>query len=156
MAINLCVFTGNMGKDAVQRFTQSGDSVVQFSLPVKSGYGDKAKTSWINCSLWGKRGESVFPYLKKGTLVGVSGEWSMNEYTDKEGQKRASPELRVAELALLGGKPEGQKSGGGSGNAPQLDRPKQADSTGFDDMSDDIPFLCHSIFAEKAMRKARY
>ena len=102
--MNLLVATGNLGKDAEQRFTQGGDSIVTFSLPVKSGYGDKAKTAWVRCSLFGKRGESVLPYLVKGQLVGVSGEFSMNEWTNKEGQKVFTPEIRVNELDLLGKK----------------------------------------------------
>ena len=72
-SVNILIATGNIGKDAEQRFTPGGDSIVTFSLPVKSGYGDKAKTSWVRCSMFGKRGESVLPYLLKGSLVGVSG-----------------------------------------------------------------------------------
>ena len=79
-------FTGNLGRDCEQRFTQSGDAVVSFSVGVKAGFGDKSTTTWANCSMFGKRGESVAPYLKKGTLVGISGEVNNREYQDKEGQ----------------------------------------------------------------------
>lgn len=127
--MNLLIATGNLGKDADQKYTAGGDSIVSFSMPVKSGYGDKAKTSWVRCSMFGKRGESVFPYLKKGSLVGVSGEFSMNEWTNKEGQKQSTPECRVAELTLLGGRPkqEGETSS----------RPAQRPEV---DHSEDCPF----------------
>ena len=59
--MNVLILTGNLGKDAVQRFTPSGDSVVSFSVPASSGYGDKKKTSWVNCTMFGKRGDSVCP-----------------------------------------------------------------------------------------------
>lgn len=100
--MNIFIITGNLGNDAEQRFTQSGDSIVSFSVPAKSGFGDKAVTSWIKCSMFGKRGESVLPYLKKGQLVGVQGEFAAREWQDKEGQKRTSNEMRVSELSLLG------------------------------------------------------
>ena len=104
MSLNVFVFAGNLGKDAEQRYTQGGDSIVSFSVAVGSGYGDKAKTSWVKCSIFGKRGESVLPYLKKGQKVGVSGEFSMNEWTNKDGQKVSTPEVRVNDLELLGSK----------------------------------------------------
>lgn len=135
--MNILIATGNIGKDAEQRFTQSGDSIVSFSLPIKSGFGDKAKTSWVRCTMFGKRGESVMPYLVKGQLVGVSGEFSMNEWTDKEGQKRATPEIRVNELTLLGKKND-------IGSSPKAQngasRPAATPQGGGDDMDDDIPF----------------
>ncbi len=64
--MNVFIVTSHLGKDAEQRFLPNGDSIVTFSLPVKSGYGDKAKTAWVRCSMFGKRGESVLPYLVKG------------------------------------------------------------------------------------------
>lgn len=131
--MNLLIITGNLGGDAEQRFTTGGDSIVTFNVPAKSGFGDKAKTTWVRCSMWGKRGESVLPYLKKGSLVGVSGEFHMNEWTDKEGNKRASPECRVNDLTLLGSK---SKSTDSEPSKPQ----SKTQPSGFDDMDDDIPF----------------
>ena len=107
--MNVFSFTGNLGNQAEKRYTQSGDSIVSFSVAVKSGFGDKAVTTWVRCTMFGKRGESVFPYLNKGQLVGVSGEFSAREWDDKEGNKRTSIEVRVNDLTLLGGKPEGQQ-----------------------------------------------
>lgn len=95
-------FTGNLGRDAEQRFIPSGESIVNFSVAVKSGYGDKAVTTWVNCVLWGKRGESLVQYLTKGQLVGISGEASMREYEKKDGTKGASLDVRVNDLKLLG------------------------------------------------------
>ena len=100
--MNVFSFTGNLGNQAEQRYTQGGDSIVSFSVAVKSGFGDKAVTTWVRCTMFGKRGESVLPYLNKGQLVGVSGEFSAREWDDKEGQKRTSVEVRVNDLTLLG------------------------------------------------------
>ena len=125
--MNVFTFTGNLGNDAEQRYTQSGDSIVSFSVPAKSGFGDKAVTSWIKCSLWGKRGDSVLPYLKNGQLVGVSGEFAAREWTDKEGQKRVSNECRVNDVQLLG------KA------SAQDQQQKQAPSKS-SDLGDDIPW----------------
>ena len=72
--MNSWSFSGNLGQDAETRFTQAGEAVVSFSVGVKSGYGDKASTTWARCSMFGKRGEAVSQYLAKGQLVGIVGE----------------------------------------------------------------------------------
>lgn len=102
-------FTGNLGRDAEQKYATSGDSIVSFSVAVKSGYGDKAATTWAKCTMWGKRGESVLPYLTKGQLVGVSGEVELREYVKKDSTNGASLEVRVNDLTLLGKKGDAQE-----------------------------------------------
>lgn len=134
--MNSINFTGNLGQDCDQRQLADGTSIVSMSVPCKSGFGDKAVTTWLRCTMFGKRGESVAPYLKKGALVGISGEFSAREYMDKDGNKRQSLEVRVADLTLLNGRTE---------QAAQRPAPKAvpaASGGGFDydDGGDSIPF----------------
>ncbi len=131
--MNVWNFTGNLGKDADQRFTPSGDSIVNFSVAVKAGFGDKATTTWVRCAMWGKRGESVLQYLTKGQQVGISGEASMREY-EKDGQKHSILEVRVNDLTLLG-KSEGLRQG-----KPEQSRQAAPQSGGMSDFDSDIPF----------------
>src|SRR5574343_429961 len=139
MKINSLSFTGNLGQDAEQRNLPDGTAVVSMSVPCKSGYGDKATTTWLRFTIFGKRGESVAPYLTKGTLVGITGEFSAREYTDKDGMKRQSLEVRVNDLTLLGRKSDDQSRQVGSPtrqqNVPQ--RPAQQASGWFDDLESD-------------------
>lgn len=138
-------FTGNLGQDCETRFTQGGDPIVSFSVGVKAGYGDKATTTWARCSMFGKRGEAVAPYLIKGQLVGITGELSAREWVDREGLKRTSIEVRVNDLTLLGKRDD---SGGQGGDyAPQQRQqsapaPQQQAQPGANlaDMDDDVPF----------------
>lgn len=102
--MNVWTFTGYLGRDAEQRFTASGDSIVNFSVAVDSGFGDKKQTTWPRCALFGKRGTALVSHLAKGTLVAISGEPSLREWEDKDGASRVSFEVRVSELTLLGGK----------------------------------------------------
>ena len=131
--MNVWNFTGNLGGDAETRFTQSGDAIVGFSVGVKSGYGDKATTTWARCSMFGKRGEAVAQYLTKGQLVGVSGEVTMRDWQDKEGQKRYSLEVRVSELTLLGSRQESQPT-------QQQAKPEPKRVSHGDELESDIPF----------------
>jgi single-strand DNA-binding protein len=97
-------FTGNVGKSDM-RYLPSGDGILQFSVAVSSGYGDKKQTTWANCALFGKRVEAVAQYVQKGVQVGVSGEVTLRPWTDKEGQQRHNLEVRVNDLTLLGSRP---------------------------------------------------
>lgn len=130
--MNVFSFTGNLGNQAEQRYTQGGDSIVSFSVAVKSGFGDKAVTTWVRCTMFGKRGESVLPYLNKGQLVGVSGEFSAREWEDKEGQKRTSVEVRVNDLTLLG-KNEREQS-------QPVARSEKQSPVKSGDLGDDVPW----------------
>ena len=136
--MNSWTYTGNLGRDCDTRHTAQGDVVVSFSVGVKAGFGDKATTTWANCAMFGKRGEAVAQYLKKGTLVGIVGEVNLREYQDKEGQKRYSLDVRVNDLTLLGGKSDRAES---APSQPAKPRNAQGAQGGaFDEDSDQIPF----------------
>ena len=77
---------GRVGKDAEQRTTQAGSTVVSFSLAVDSGYGQNKQTNWVECSIWGKQAESsLYQYIKKGDQLGITGEISLDNWINKEG-----------------------------------------------------------------------
>ncbi len=137
--MNVFIFSGNLGSDAEMRFTKGGTQVVQFSVAVTSGWGDKKKTNWVRCTLFGNRGESLAPYLNKGQQVVVSGEFSINEWEGQNGEKNKSPEVKVNEITLVGGKSTpGAATGGQQEKAepPAADKPKGD----FENFDDDIPF----------------
>ncbi len=127
--MNVCCFTGRLGKDCETKFVSAGNGseVTEFRLAVDVGYGEKKTTMWVGCSGWGKRYAALAPYLLKGQSVGVTGELSNREWTDKAGVTKTSLELRLNDIALLGGKPEAKE--GGFRDTPQDD-----------DAGDRIPF----------------
>ena len=92
---------GNIGKDAEIRTTQKGEKFATFSVAIDNGKdkaGNKRDTTWVDCSLWGKRGEGLAPYLTKGTRVAVCGRASARAHEGK-----AYLQLSVDEITLLGG-----------------------------------------------------
>lgn len=133
--MNLFTCTTRLYKDAEQRYTANGDSIVSFKGAVDAGYGQSKTTTWIKFSMFGKRGESVLPYLKDKTQIAVSGELANREYTDKEGQKRYSLEVRVNDLTLLGSKQNEAQP-----EQRQPAKPKTKTVSHGDDLDSDIPF----------------
>ena len=145
MSLNVWAFTGRLGRDAEIRHLSSGTSVLEFSPAVDVGYGDKKTTLWPKCSLFGDRGPKVAPYLIKGQQVAVSGEVQMREWTDKDGGKRTSLEVRVNAVELIGSKRDDAPA---ASQQTQRATPPQTPAASprrpppnFDDMDDDsIPF----------------
>lgn len=105
--MNSISIAGNLTKDAETRYLPNGDAVASFGIADNQGK-DKPAIFW-NCSLFGKRGEALAQYLTKGQSVTVSGTVTEREWTDKEGGKRKSMDVRVNEIALQGGKREAQQ-----------------------------------------------
>lgn len=77
------VIAGNVGKDAVTRRTPQGDAVTSWTVAVDDGFGDRKRTLWFDCGMWGNRGESVAPHIRKGGKVAVSGDLSTREHEGK-------------------------------------------------------------------------
>lgn len=126
--MNKITATGRLAADAEIRYTSNGNAVASFRMASDVGFGDHKTTNWFACSIWGKRAESITQYLAKGTPVTVFGTLTMREWTDKQGAKQLSPDIRVDEIELHGKKaPE----------APQ-EAPAQTSGGGFEDS--DIPF----------------
>lgn len=93
--MNVFTCVGRIGRDAETRETQNRDEVTSFSVATTVGYGDKKTVMWIDCSIWGQRGVTLQPNLKKGAEITVAGELSEREYTNKDGVVVKSLSLRV-------------------------------------------------------------
>jgi single-strand DNA-binding protein len=120
---------GKLGRDAELRHTQGGDSVCSFSVAVDQRDGKDKSTNWFRVSIWGKRGDSLAPYLLKGVAVTVQGALSLSEY---EGKTQLN--VRANEIALQGGRGDGSQ---GAPVEPQRDSRQSA----ADDLDDDVPFV---------------
>lgn len=127
--MNVLNAIGNLPRDSEVRFLADGSPVLNFGFALNAGFGEKQSTSWLNCSLFGKRAEILAPMLLKGTKIGVTGEFSLREYTDKAGAIKTSPELRVSDVTLLG-KKDAAAPAGSSPSVP----------ASVEELSEDIPF----------------
>ena len=122
--MNSITIAGSLGRDAELKYLNSGDPICNFSIADSQGK-DKA-TIWWACTIYGKRAESLSPYLLKGQAVTVVGHVTEREYTDKNGNERKAMEIRVTDVMLQGRKQE---------SAPKPAKQEKAD---YDDS--DVPF----------------
>lgn len=133
------IITGNLTRDPELRSTPNGASVCSFSVAVNRTYRDasgeqKEDVSFIDCSAWGKLGEMISQYAKKGTGVLVSGRLDQRSWEDKTtGSKRSRVEIVVEDFNFTGARDNG---GNGSNN---FGASSTADASAPSDIPDDIP-----------------
>jgi len=93
---------GNLGKNPELR--EAGSSqVASFSIAARTGQDE---TTWINCSVWGKRADVVMKYMAKGDKITVAGQGKLRKYEKKEGGEGSSLELNVSDFTLPAKKEE--------------------------------------------------
>ena len=141
-----------VGRDVEVRFPQgSNDAVAELSLAFpwgKKGQDGRRQTCWVAATIWGKRAEALAQYLTKGTKVAVTlADVHMEEFTDREGNKRTKLVGRVEQIELAGSPPQRDQAAPPPAPAPrqQAQRPAPRPSpapapSGYDDMDDDIPY----------------
>jgi len=134
--MNNWTISGNVGKDAVLRHTPQGDPVLNFSVGVTERKGQENVTLWVDCSLWGKRAESLEPYISKGSKVAVSGQAGVRVHEGK-----AYMTMRVSDVTLQGSKQDGERRDTAQRNSQShAPTPEQHGGAGSDFPEDSIPF----------------
>jgi single-strand DNA-binding protein len=134
---------GHLGHDPATKHVPSGESVTEFSIATSRKRKTGDSTTWWRCAMWGKRGEVIAQYLRKGDPILVTGEPHMRPWTDKDGHERQSLEVDVREFAFVGGKGEQQSAPQQRPTADRMDAQNRASMNAqapADTFDDDIPF----------------
>ena len=142
-ALNLCQFIGNLGADPEVRYTQAGKAVASIRVACSESWKDQQgqqqeRTEWVRATAFGKLGEIMGEYLRKGSKVYISGRMQTDKYQAQDGSDRYATKIIVNDMLMLdvaqggGGQGGGHSSGGAP--APANDPPAQ-------DWDDDIPFV---------------
>ena len=129
---------GNVGKDAELRRTGNGDPVLGFSLAVDNGKdrdGNKRDSTWYDCSIWGKRAESLQNHITKGTKLVLTG-----RPTARENNGKAYLGISVNELTFMGGGSEGGGQERNSVQRPAAQGNVDNYGSGGRALDDEVPF----------------
>jgi len=141
-------FTGNLGKDAELKYTQSGRAVLNFSVAdskskkLDSGEWETIAEQWLDCAIWGELAEFYHEKLKRGSRVTVYGEFYSRKYQNKEGVPGVSLDVVAKGVDIMPSKngggqqqrtqakqedpwaaPSTTNNGGGWGNGPDSEPP---------------------------------
>lgn len=148
--MNKAILMGRLTRDPEVRYSQSDSSmaIARFSLAVDRRYkkqGDETTADFFNCTAFGKQGEFVEKYLKKGTKIVVTGRIQNDNYTNKDGQKVYSVQIIVEEIEFAESKASSQNNAGNAGNDGDTQSQMGApDADGFmnipDGIGSELPF----------------
>ena len=98
--LNHIVIMGRLVRDPELRRTGNGIAVASFRVAVDRDFapkdGGERKADFIDCVAWRQTGEFISKYFTKGRMIVVDGRLEMRDWTDKDGNKRTSAEVVVA------------------------------------------------------------
>ena len=97
----IVILVGHIGRDPELKFTSSGLAIASSSIAVKTGYGERERTTWYNLDIFGKQAERFHEWINKGQLVQVIGTPYEDEFTGRDGQTRKALKVNVSEFTPL-------------------------------------------------------
>ena len=141
MGVNKVFLIGNLGRDPEVRYTQGGTPVANFTIATTDKWRDQAtgepkeRTEWHRIVVWGKQAEIAGEWLRKGRQVFIDGSLQTREWTDRDGNKRYTTEIRAQNFQMLGNRGDRNEAAPAPDEAATTAEPAGG---GFED--DDIPF----------------
>ena len=109
--MNKVILVGRLTRDPDIRYTQGDNAmcIARYTLAVdrrtrRTGNPEQQTADFIPCVAFGKTGEFVEKYLVKGTKVGVEGSIQTGSYTNRDGIKVYTMEVRVDSHEFMEGK----------------------------------------------------
>lgn len=106
MSFNKIIIVGNLGKDPELRYTPQGSAVCNFSIATNEKRKDKQGqlqdvTTWFKVTLWNKTAEAASKYLVKGSPVYIEGRLSIEEWEDRDGNRRYTLNVNGSDMQFI-------------------------------------------------------
>src|SRR5581483_2923435 len=143
-SFNKVILLGNLTRDPELRYTPQGAAVCEFAIALNYVYTNKQtgqkveEVSYIDLVAWGKTGETIAEYMKKGRQIMIEGRLKQDRWEAQDGKKMSKVRVTVESFQFVGSRPGGEgggpapKGGAPSGGAPEDGPPPGAE--------EDIPF----------------
>ncbi len=113
--INRVNLIGRLTRDPELKYTQGGAAVGNFSIANNRTYttsaGEKREeVSYFDCVAWGKLGEIIVEYCRKGGRIAVEGRIQQRRWEDQNANKRSKIEIIVENFQFLDSKSNSDQS----------------------------------------------
>ena len=151
---NRVILMGNLTRDPELKFLPNGNSVANFGIAMNERYTDrqtgeqKESACFVDVAAWGRQAEIVNEYLTKGSPVFLEGTLKFDTWETEDGSKRSKLSVTAFRIHLIGGRRDGNETGGDYADAQPAAAPTQQDShqeapeapSTSSSTDDDIPF----------------
>jgi single-strand DNA-binding protein len=109
-SLNKVLLIGNLTRDPELKYTPGGSAVADFGLAVNRNWtgqdGQKhEETTFVDITVWGRQAEIASEYLSKGRPIFLEGRLQLDQWQDKEGQKRSKMRVVAERIQFLGAPP---------------------------------------------------
>ena len=152
--MNKVILMGRLTRDPEVRYSQNSESpmaVARFSLAVdrrvNRNNNDGQTADFINCVAFGRSGEFVERYLRKGTKVVLTGRIQTGSYTNRDGVKVYTTDIVAEDIEFAESKNASANNGdySGFGGGMSVSRPEPVSAgDGFmnipDGIDEELPF----------------
>jgi single-strand DNA-binding protein len=113
--VNSVALVGRAGSDPEVRYFESGKVNAKFTLAVNRRSRDD-QPDWFPLEIWGNQAQVAADYVRKGSLLGITGSFKLDRWTDRSsGEERSKPVINVDRLELLGSKRDAEGGAGAGG-----------------------------------------
>ncbi|MSU57691.1 MAG: single-stranded DNA-binding protein [Pedosphaera sp.] len=121
-SFNKVILAGNLTRDPELRYTPKGTAIAKIGLAVNRTWtGEdgvkKEEVSFIDVEAWGRQGEVIAQYMKKGRPLLIEGRLKLDTWEDKNTKQKVS-KLKVVLESFSFIDSKGGDGGGGSAPAP--------------------------------------
>ena len=152
---NRVILAGNLTRDPQLSYTPSNTPVCEFGLATNRRWKDNSGTMredvcFVDLVSYGRSGEVINQYMRKGRSILIEGRLRLQQWTNKEGQKRSKLDVVVENFTFLGGGQGGGGQGGGGrarqaggeewGGGTSQDNGPPPDEGDVPAMDQDVPF----------------
>ena len=145
--LNKVILGGRLTADPELKTTQSGISVVSFTIAVSRRYskdsGQQSESDFFNVTAWRQTAEFVSRYFRKGSSICIVGTIQNRNWTDQEGQKHYRTDIVADEVMFVDSRSDSPVAGDTFGHsaAPAFSSP-MGTAPKFEEIKtdDDLPF----------------
>ena len=118
MAINRVTISGNLTREPEYKQTASGTGILNFGVAVNDRRKNQAGewedyANFVDCTMFGKRAESLSSVLHKGMKVAIEGRLHYSSW-EKDGQKRSKLDVTVDEIEFMSPKSDARQADDGA------------------------------------------
>ena len=144
---NRIVLLGNLTRDPQLSYTPGNTAICKFGIATNRKWRDRDGNTredvcFVDCTVFGKAGETFNQYMAKGQPVLVEGRLKLDQWTTPEGVKRSKHEVIVDNFQFVGGRRDdgGQRAVPASPGGTYADRPEPDYDSPPPPTDDDLPF----------------
>jgi single-strand DNA-binding protein len=103
---NKIILHGRLVRDPESFATTGGVNICKFTVANSRKFKEKEDVIFIECKVFGNKGDACFRFLKKGSECIVAGILTTEKWTGKDGEEKQKNSILAEEVEFIGRPPQ--------------------------------------------------